>query len=314
MAPALRIGSRSSRLALIQAELIRELVRRRLPGLEAETVPIRTTGDALKSGPLGDRGGKGLFIKELEEALSARRIDLAVHSMKDLPAALNPGYRLVAVPEREDPRDALVAPGRCALAELPAGARVGTSSLRRRCEALRVRPDLTVSALRGNVDTRLGRLAGGELDAIILAMAGLKRLGRASELKPVELDRRDFVPAAGQGALAVEALADAPAGGSREVEQGLAELTHPATLAEVTAERTFLAALGASCTSPVGVNASLSQGRLTISALLFSRDGCLSLCDSLSAPLGAPNGAERAGASLARRMLERGAAELLGGG
>lgn len=314
MTTALRIGSRPSRLAIVQAELIRELLRRRLPDLGAEIVPIRTTGDALTAGPLSERGGKGLFIKELEEALSARRIDIAVHSMKDLPAALGHRYRLVAVPEREDPRDALVAPSRRTLAELPAGARLGTSSPRRRFEALRVRPDLVVAALRGNVDTRLSRLARGELDAVILAIAGLKRLGRESELKLVKLDRQDFVPAGGQGALAVEALADGPVSGSAELEQALAQLTHRESLAEVTAERAFLAAIGASCTSPVGVNARAAQGRLTLRARLFSLDGRTNLFDSVSDSLGRDGAAARAGASLAERMLERGAGELLRGG
>ena len=179
MASVLRIGSRPSRLALAQAELVRQRLSPLLPSATIEVIPIRTSGDRMTTAALAEVGGKGLFIKELEQALVQRRIDLAVHSMKDLPALLAPVFRIAAVPERADPRDALLArTGGDSLEALANGARLGTSSARRRFEALRLRPDLDVVALRGNVDTRLARLAAGDFDAIVLAMAGLMRLER----------------------------------------------------------------------------------------------------------------------------------------
>src|SRR5690349_1914711 len=182
MTSTLRIGSRPSRLALAQATVVQHKLAALLPAASIEIVPIRTTGDRMAAAPLAQVGGKGLFIKELEQALIDGRIDLAVHSMKDLPAQLAPGFRIAAVPERADPRDGLLTrPARAgsdggSLAALPRGARLGTSSARRRFQALRLRPDLEVVALRGNVDTRLARLAAGGFDAIILAIAGLERL------------------------------------------------------------------------------------------------------------------------------------------
>src|SRR5512146_2203898 len=178
MAATLRIGSRPSPLALAQAGLLRRQLAQLIPAAPIEIVPIRTSGDRMATAALAQVGGKGLFIKEREQALAEGRIDLAVHSMKDLPAQLASGFRIAAVPERADPRDALLARPAGTLATLPRGARLGTSSARRRFEALRLRPDLAVVALRGNVDTRQRRLAAGEFDAIILAMAGLTRLER----------------------------------------------------------------------------------------------------------------------------------------
>ena len=329
MASVLRIGSRPSPLALAQAELVRHKLAALVPSVSIEIVPIRTSGDRMATAALAQVGGKGLFIKELEQALAEGRIDLAVHSMKDLPAQLTSGFRIAAVPERADPRDALLARAAASIAALPRGARLGTSSVRRRFEALRLRPDLDVVALRGNVDTRLARLAAGDFDAIILAMAGLARLERcerdaaAGGVALAPLDVRDFVPCGGQGALCIEALTSRPAAGSPALEAALAALDDPHAHLEVAAERAFLAALGASCVSPVGVYATLKADTLALRALVFSIDGARHLSDEISdqltggvaAATGAP--LERAaalGARLARRMLADGAGALLADG
>jgi hydroxymethylbilane synthase len=317
MAFKLRIGSRPSRLALVQAAIVRARLQALIADLAVEIVEIRTTGDKLKSASLARVGGKGLFIRELEQALRARSIDLAVHSMKDLPAALPAEFRLAAVPERQDTRDALVSRAGAELGSMRAGSRIGTSSLRRRYQALRVNPRLAIEPLRGNIDTRLKRVAEGDLDAIIIAMAGLGRLGRLGELPVVALDERDFIPAGGQAALAVEALADGPAAGSNELERALEAINDPAAAYETAAERAFLAMIGASCATPVGVRAAAGDSTLSIRAILFAADGSRELADSLDAPvefnLSAPVGAG-AGAMLARRMLARGAGALIADG
>ena len=314
----LRIGSRPSALALAQANLVKERIEAALPGLMAEIVAVSTSGDKLTTASLARIGGKGLFIRELEQALSNGRIDLAVHSMKDLPAVLPAEYRLAAVPLREDPRDALITRADGGWDALGRGARLGTSSTRRRLEALRLRPDLDVAPLRGNVDTRLARLASGDFDAIILAMAGLKRLGKLDGLNFIELDERDFVPSGGQGALALEARADGAIGGAQEIEAAIAALNDSRALAEVTAERAFLATIGASCVSPVGVKGSVGDAALKLRALLFSTDGSKRLADEIAAPFSID--ASRAeltpaaiaiGTALGKRMIDRGACELI---
>jgi hydroxymethylbilane synthase len=322
MAARLRIGSRPSALALAQSALVSERLRALVSGLVIEIVPISTSGDKLMTASLAQVGGKGLFIREIEQALSVGRIDIAVHSLKDLPAALMPEYRIAAVPERENPCDALIARDRDGWLSLPNGARLGTSSARRRFEALRLRPDLVVMPLRGNVDTRLRRLAEGDFDAIILAMAGLKRLGRSDGLNAIELDEREFIPSAGQGALAIETLADQKPAGSVELEEVVARLDEPSTRAEVTAERAFLATIGASCVSPVGVKGNARDDHLTLHAMLFSLDGRRSLADEIKRagpPGDASSSDERiahaaaVGVELGNRMLARGARELIDG-
>jgi hydroxymethylbilane synthase len=334
MSLPLRIGSRPSALALAQAAIIKDAIIQRLGGLAVEIVPISTSGDKMQTASLARVGGKGLFVRELEQALSERRIDIAVHSMKDLPAILPQPFRLAAVPRREAPYDLLLSRAPGGWASLPIGARLGTSSIRRHLQALRVRPDLEVLALRGNVDTRLRRLRAGDFDAIILAEAGLRRLGRFSdaqsldadrpgdEISMVKLDLRDFVPAGGQGALAVEALSDSPPGDSAEIDDAVADLTDLPTLAEVSAERAFLATIGASCVSPVGVNGKADNGLLTLRALLFSGDGGHSLGAQLTDELAAGSwtrdrfeqAATELGERLGRLMLEQGAGELIGRG
>ncbi|HSY80091.1 MAG TPA: hydroxymethylbilane synthase [Verrucomicrobiae bacterium] len=305
----IRIGSRPSKLALAQASIVRERLTKQIPGIEIEIIEIRTSGDKMTSASLADVGGKGLFIKELEQALEARTIDAAVHSMKDLPAVLPQEFRVAAVLERENTVDILVTRDGFALNALPAGARLGTSSSRRRFQALRMNRALEILPLRGNVDTRLARVADGTFDAIIIAMAGVKRLGRVNDVKFVELDARDFIPSGGQGALAIETLADSDAADLASA------INDPHAFYETAAERAFLAAIGASCTTPVGVRANIAGDAFKLAAMLFSPDGARELVDAIIEPLDpnlAPSAAENSGQRLAEKMLARGAAAILG--
>ena len=312
----IRIGSRPSKLALVQASMMRERVAAQISDVdpEIEIVEIRTTGDKLTSASLAQVGGKGLFIKELEQALADRRIDAAVHSMKDLPAVLPAQFRLAAVPARENTADILVTRDGSALSALPVGARLGTSSSRRHFQALRMNRGLAVLPLRGNVDTRLKRVADGSFDAIIIAMAGVKRLGRLRDVKFVELDGRDFIPAGGQGALAIEMLAGRDDPVSNQLDRALSAINDPRAFYETAAERSFLAAIDASCTTPVGVRASIVGDTLALAAILFSPDGARELSESMEEPLApdlAPSAAENSGKRLAEKMLARDAAAIL---
>jgi hydroxymethylbilane synthase len=308
----IRIGSRPSKLALAQASIVRDLLVAKTPNIEIEIVEIRTSGDKMTSASLADVGGKGLFIKELEQALADRTIDAAVHSMKDLPSVLPQQFRVAAVLERENTADILVTRDGSTLSALPAGARLGTSSSRRRFQALRVNRELEIQALRGNVDTRLARVADLSFDAIIIAMAGVQRLGRAKDVKFVELDARDFIPAGAQGALAIETLAD---GGASELSRALFAINDARAFYETAAERAFLAAIDASCTTPVGVRARIDGDALALSAMLFSSDGARELSDSIREAITTdftPTAAEKSGKVLAEKMLARGATALLG--
>jgi hydroxymethylbilane synthase len=255
------IASRGSQLALWQARWVQQQMAQK--GRESRIEIIKTTGDKITDVPLAQVGGKGLFTKEIEEALLDGRADLAVHSLKDLPTELPAGLVLAAVPEREDPRDAIV--GR-KLADLPQGATVGTSSLRRAAQLRKLRPDLQIESVRGNLDTRLRKLDEGRYAAIVLAAAGLRRLGwadRIAELLPPEV----MCPAVGQGALAIETR-EAGAG-----HDAAATLDHAETHAAVTAERGVLAALGGGCQVPIGAYASVEGGRLRIEAVVAAPDG-----------------------------------------
>ncbi|WP_333650700.1 hydroxymethylbilane synthase [Candidatus Binatus sp.] len=312
----IRIGSRPSQLALVQASMMRERLAAQISDVdpEIEIVEIRTSGDKLTSASLAQVGGKGLFIKELEQALADRKIDAAVHSMKDLPAVLPPNFRVAAVPGRETTSDILVTRDGSALSALPVGARLGTSSSRRRFQALRMNRGLDVLPLRGNVDTRLKRVTDGSFDAIIIAMAGVKRLGRLRDVKFVELDGRDFIPAGGQGALAIEMLAGRDDPVSNELDRALCTINDPRAFYETAAERSFLAAIDASCTTPVGVRASIVGDTLALAAILFSPDGARELSESMEEPLApdlAPSAAENSGMRLANKMLARDAAAIL---
>jgi len=312
----IKIGSRPSQLALVQASMMRARVAAQVSDVdpEIEIVEIRTSGDKLTSASLAQVGGKGLFIKELEQALADRRIDAAVHSMKDLPAVLPAQFRLAAVPARENTADILVTRDGSALSALPAGARLGTSSSRRHFQALRMNRGLEVLPLRGNVDTRLKRVGDGSFEAIIIAMAGVKRLGRLREVKFVELDGRDFIPAGGQGALAIEMLAGRDDRVANELDRALCAINDPRAFYETAAERSFLAAIDASCTTPVGVRASIVGDTLALAAILFSPDGARELSESMEEPLApglAPSAAENSGKRLAGKMLARDAAAIL---
>ena len=267
----LRIGTRGSAMALFQANLVRDRLVAAHPGLAApgmiELAVIRTTGDRVQNRLLAEIGGKGLFTKEIEQALIARRIDLAVHSLKDMETFLPEGLAIVCVLPRDDPRDALVARGGATLAALPAGARIGTASLRRAAQLLRRRPDLVAAPIRGNVDTRLGKLAAGEVDGLLLALCGLARLGRADVASEI-LSAEDMLPAVGQGALAIEARED-----DAELTALLAPLHDATSAARVTAERAMLAALDGSCRTPIAGLAEARDDRLYLKALLLAADG-----------------------------------------
>lgn len=265
MAETIRIGSRGSQLALWQARHLQQ--RLAALGVAAEIEVIHTSGDKILDVPLAAIGGKGLFTKEIEEALYDRRVDVAIHSLKDVPAELPPGLLLAAFLEREDPRDVLVARKATTIATLPQGARVGTSSLRRQAQLLRLRPDLTVLTLRGNVDTRLRKLNEGQYDAIILAAAGLHRLERTEGVQqwiPVE----QMCPAVGQGALALECRED-----DASLRQLLGKLHHLPTAAAVEAERALLRKLEAGCQAPIAAHASGEPGHLTLRALVALPNG-----------------------------------------
>ena len=284
----LRLGTRGSALALAQARWVAE----RLDG-EVELVSITTSGDR-GLGP----SDKSRFTKEIEHALLRGEIDLAVHSAKDVPGELPDGLDIVGVPERADARDALC--GAASLDELPAGATVGTSSLRRRAQLAALRPDLVVCELRGNVDTRLGRLAEGAYDALVLAQAGLERLGRAGDGTPIPSST--LVPAAGQGCLALEGRDD-----ESGASEAAAAITDRDALTRLTAERAVVAALDATCHTPVGAHGELVDG-LRLTAFVGMPDGSHWLRDSLGAPAADPAAAGRA---VAQRLLSAGAAELL---
>jgi hydroxymethylbilane synthase len=295
----IRIGTRGSALALWQAEHVRSLLEPR--GHEVELRVITTTGDRLQGRRLQAVGGKGAFLKEIEDALLAKEVDLAVHSLKDVPTALPAGLALCAFLERADPRDVLVSAGP-RFDELRAGAVVGTTSLRRRALTAALRPELRLEDLRGNVDTRLRRLREGRFDAILLAMAGLTRLGRASEATEA-LDPRVFVPAPGQGAIALECRAD-----DAGVRDAVAPLDHPPTARAVEAERAFLAALGGGCNVPLGAHATASGSAFELVAFVAAEDGH----DLLR---GERRGDEplALGRTLAEELLARGARTLVGG-
>jgi hydroxymethylbilane synthase len=261
------IATRKSRLALWQAEHVKERLQSAHPGLTVELLPLSTRGDEVLDRSLDKIGGKGLFVKELENAMVAGDADLAVHSMKDVPADLPPGFLLAAITSREDPRDAFVSGRYGSLAEMPAGSILGTSSLRRAAQVSERYPRLEIKLLRGNVETRLAKLDRAEYDAIVLAVAGLVRLGLADRIRS-RLPIEESLPAPGQGALGIECLAD-----RNDVLQVLGRLADPDTAACVRAERAVSRALGGSCTLPLGAYAVMNAGSLTLSALVASTDG-----------------------------------------
>jgi len=297
----LRIGTRGSALALWQARSIARALRE-TTGVEPEIVIIKTSGDKFQQASFSQIGTKGVFIKELEDALLDVRIDLAVHSMKDVPTEMPEGLMISAIGKREDVRDALLSTSGATLASLPQGARVGTSSLRRQSQLLYARRDLRVLELRGNVDTRIEKLKRGDYDAIVLAKAGLDRLGLSGNISEV-LPHDVSLPAAGQGAIGIEARA-----GDGETLRVLAALEDAETRSAVTAERSALAGLGGGCQVPIGAWGRVENRKLSLDVVVLSPDGTQRMREKDS---GSPEDAEAIGRRIAQKLRDCGAAALL---
>jgi len=294
----LRIGSRGSQLALWQANHVAAQLRER--GHEVKVEIIHTTGDKITDVALAKVGAKGMFTKEIEEALASGKVDLAVHSLKDLPTELSEQFEIAAVPTREDPRDALCSNQYSSIEDLPQRARVGTSSLRREAQLKALRPDLVVHPLRGNVDTRLRKLESGEYDAIVLASAGLRRLGRTELVRQIIAVER-MCPAAGQGALGIEIRA-----GDTAVRDAVAFFDDQASRAETDCERALLRKLGGGCQVPIGANAKWGEGELQLQAVVASPDGSMLLRES-----GSGRDPSRLGETVGEKLLQRGGAKIL---
>jgi len=297
-----RIGTRGSQLALRQAEEIAAGLRRAWPRIEVELVPIRTSGDRLATAHLAEVGGKGLFVQEIDDALREGRVDLAVHSLKDLPGERPRDLVLAAFPRREDPRDVLVGATPISMDALPTGARVGTSSLRRSVQLLARRPDVAAMPIRGNVDTRLRKLRQGEYDALVLAAAGLRRLGLLDATATL-LEPDEMLPAVGQGTLAVETRAD-----DGEILALAEPLTDGETRTATLAERAFLEAVGGTCTTPLAAYARRAGNRLRLDAFVATPDGARVMRD---AEVGDPEAPEALGRRLAARLLAAGAEAII---
>jgi hydroxymethylbilane synthase len=297
----LRIGTRGSVLAMWQAGFVRDALKR-LAGAECELVIVKTSGDRLATASLAKIGGKGVFIKELEDALLEKRLDLAVHSMKDVPTEIPAGLSFPAICAREDVRDCLISRGGASLPELPRGARVGTGSLRRQAQLRHARPELDFRDLRGNVDTRLRKLEAGDYDAIVLAKAGLDRLGWSERITEV-LSADVCLPAAGQGALGIEARTD-----DAEVREIVARLDDAPSRVGVTAERSVLAALGGGCQVPFGAWGRIEGAELVLEACVLSVDGAEYLHQRATGDAARP---EELGRALAAELLAAGAGEIL---
>jgi hydroxymethylbilane synthase len=297
----LKIGTRASRLALWQAEWVKSELEKQYPGIEVTLVKIKTTGDKILDVPLARVGGKGLFVKEIEEAMLCGEIDIAVHSMKDVPTEFPDGLGIHSITEREDPRDALISNG-LSFASLPRGAKIGTSALRRQAQLLKIRPDLQMVVIRGNVETRMNKLETEGLDAVILAAAGLKRLGfadRVSEYLPVELS----LPAIGQGALGIECRLD-----DEIVREAISFLNHEETSHAVRAERALLWRCEGGCQVPIAAHGEIRNGELYLTGFIASVDGKQSVRGSISGPA---DQCEKLGISLAEKLLAEGAREIL---
>ncbi|HEX9023132.1 MAG TPA: hydroxymethylbilane synthase [Geobacteraceae bacterium] len=297
----LRIGTRASQLALWQANWVKGELEKRYPGMTVSLVKIKTIGDKILDVPLAQVGGKGLFVKEIEEAMLRGEIDIAVHSMKDVPTEFPEGLGLYCITEREDPRDAVISRG-VKFADLPKGARVGTSALRRQAQLLKVRPDLEMVVIRGNVETRIKKLDTEKLDAVILAAAGLKRLGftdRVTEYLSTDLS----IPAIGQGALGIECRLD-----NEAVKETIAFFNHPDTAHAVRAERALLWRCEGGCQVPIAAHGVVTGDQLTLTGFVASVDGKRSVRETITGP--AVDG-EKLGIALAERLLKAGAHEIL---
>jgi hydroxymethylbilane synthase len=298
----IRIGTRGSRLAVWQAEWVCSRLLALHSQYEAELVKIKTTGDKIMDVPLARVGGKGLFVKEIETALLEGRIDLAVHSMKDMPAEIPPGLCIGAMPERENPLDVLISRNGHSFESLPPSARIGSSSLRRGAQVLHVRPDVTVHPLRGNLDTRIRKLETEDLDAIIVAAAGVKRLGLEARITEY-LAEAIMLPAIGQGALAIEIREDNDA-----TQRLIAPLDHRETHLAVKSERAFLARLEGGCQVPIAARARIVGEELQLTGLVAEADGSVLLRETIRGPVGEH---ETLGVELADRLLKKGGRRIL---
>ena len=301
MRSPVKIGTRGSPLALYQAEMVRSKLKGFFPLIEFELVKIRTKGDMIRRGTAGTIGER-IFTHEIEQALLAKEIDLAVHSAKDLATELPQGLEIGAVCEREDPRDCLVAHEGMTLQKLGEGARIGTSSLRRKSQLKKLKPDLEIVESRGNIETRLGKVKEGHCDGVVLAYAGLKRLGLANLVTEV-FDESIFLPQAGQGAIAVEIRQNDP-----EMSELVRLLNHSPTFYHVLAERSFLGRLEGGCQVPVGIASKLEGDTLTLKGGIFSLEGDREISASLSGPL---SEAQKIGIALADKLLTSGGREIL---
>jgi hydroxymethylbilane synthase len=302
MNPSVTIGTRGSKLALWQAEWVKSLLLGKHPQISVRVHIIKTRGDKVLDVPLAKVGGKGLFVKEIEQALLSGGVDIAVHSMKDMPGEIPDGLQITAIPRRETPHDVLISSGGRKLDELPAGSRIGTSSLRRSAQLLALRPDLTIVPLRGNLNTRLKKLDTGQMDAIVLAAAGVKRLGLAARITEV-FDEQVMLPAVGQGALCIE---------TRAADEATLSLVAPlddhTTHTVVTGERAFLNRLQGGCQVPVAAHGKLDDNRFTLQGLVASLDGRTVIRDQLAGPA---RSSRQVGLDLAERLLAAGADVIL---
>ena len=302
MNKTLKIGTRGSRLALWQANWVKTALEAEDPSLSIELVVIKTKGDKILDVPLAKVGGKGLFVKEIEESLLNEKIDLAVHSMKDMPAQIPQGLCIAAIPQREDPQDVLISKDNRRFSELPSGSVVGTGSLRRKAQLLFARPDLVVAPMRGNIDTRLRKLETENLDAIILAAAGVKRMKYENKIAEY-LDENIMLPAVGQGALCIEIRQDDPLAGPV-----VAGLEDPKTRTVIMGERAFSARLEGGCQVPIAAHGTLHNDIFTLSGLVASVDGRTLLKKTLKGP---DNASGTIGAELAEHLISMGAKTII---
>ena len=302
MDKTIKIGTRGSKLALWQANWVKSSLEVKHPFLSIELETIKTKGDKILDVPLAKVGGKGLFVKEIEEALIDGRIDLAVHSMKDMPGDIPKGLCIGAIPRREIPQDVLISRHKKPLSELASGAKIGTSSLRRKAQLLHARPDLVVLPLRGNLDTRLKKLETENLDAIVLAAAGVKRLGLESRITEY-LDENIMLPAVGQGALCIEIRQNDPV-----VEPIVASLEHPHTRTVILGERAFLNRLECGCQVPIAAYGKIDKNIFTLAGLVAAVDGKTLFKETLAGP---EDSSESIGVKLAERLISMGAEEII---
>jgi hydroxymethylbilane synthase len=298
----IRIGTRGSALALWQAEWVKSELEKKYPGMTVSLTKIKTTGDKILDVPLAKVGGKGLFVKEIEEAMLRSEIDIAVHSMKDVPTFFPDGLHLGAITKREDPRDAFISRNKVKFKDLPRGANIGTSSLRRQAQLMNIRPDFVIHQLRGNVDTRIRKLREGQFDAIILAAAGVKRLGLAENVTEY-LDAELSLPAIGQGALGIECRVD-----DRELNDLIAFFNHQESRVCVTGERALLRRLEGGCQVPIACYGQIRNNNLSLVGLVGSVDGKTLIKDAIEGP---QSEAERLGVTLAEKLLKQGADVIL---